>query len=491
MEARVSPPPCLTNVYRGAKVARAYDASLGPPIGAKRIASYLESEREEEALEASFRRQTKRPCPTTPDISPAVAETRCAPIPTPDVPRERPYTTPDIGPEVAEKRCALIPTPEVSRDFSRRQTTRCCAPHKQKHALPWEHFAPLKSEDIRGQNNAKKKVQAWLRDWSGTKRPPLPLLSSSCVLQGPPGSGKTTLAKCCILEARMAIMEYGCDSIEELPRFLRSSGAINCDGQRTCLLVEDVTEVLDVKSNSEAGKMSVSFPVVCTASFVIKRQHSRYGAVVSLWPLRPGDMREMLTHTIAPLLRLPQSIFSTLIEQAHGDARQLCIGAAFSSKLSPDIVSRDCALPVYDKVRAYLGGRGGSSKDIARMLVAEDPSHQECCLLQENFMAVPDMSIEAVAIFASFSSLNDMLDTSGVMPLGISARASVTLRRMPAPKTIHISESAWWGINKRREACSSWLQSKRYALEPGVSTCWSARATALRYFAEENAPSLR
>lgn len=480
------PPSTLTNLYRGAKVGRAYDVALGLPVGAKRSTSYADDEKLEEAMEAKFQKNEKKQKMQPPAVAPTSAGSK--PVSSAASSAEH-----QAGQPTTTARCLALPPPARGsgspREHSQRLATavpRAKVARRPSHLLPWEIFEPRKPADICGQDAARTKVQTWMQTWLSRGRQTLPLLAAACVLQGPPGSGKTTLARCCALAAGMNVMEYGAHVEQDFPDFLRTIGGVDCEGIRTCLLVEDITEVLEAKQNGKASTMTVNYPVLCTAAFVLKRNHSQYSAVVSLWPLRQSDMRKILVETIAPGLRLPPSSFSALIEQSRGDARQLCVNAVFSLQLHSEVTSRDQSLSLYDRVRAYLGGRNGGARNVAAMLALDDPSHQECCLIQENFGTVNDLTIEAMAEHAQVVSLVDVLDTAAAPTFGLSARASCLFGGSRSDGRVTIKESSWWNAHRRREAGESWLKEYKYKMyESESSSCpghWSTRALARHHF---------
>ena len=306
-------------------------------------------------------------------------------------------------------------------------------------------FAPQSPEDIRGQEPAKERVREWLQRGRGAQKAKPTLFSSALVLTGPPGCGKTALARCCIAEAGFAIMEFGPHCSQDLPSFLRTAGAVDCDGRRTCLLLDELPQVMEAKCNAGAGSAAVSFPVICTADFIVRRACGQYGAVFSMYALRPRDLREMLQRRLAPRLGLTQASFGQLVVDARGDGRQLCVLAAFTATLAAGTTLRDHSLPPYEKVRTLLGGGRDQEVGARRAVQADDLSHQEFCLLQENFAVIPDVSLESAADFAADLALMDVLDAGGEAN-GAAAALSACVRR--GGKSIGRTKLADYGDRK-------------------------------------------
>ena len=141
--------------------------------------------------------------------------------------------------------------------------------------MPWQRFAPRTSADICGQDAAKAQSLDWFR--SGSAKRISSLFASALVLQGPPGCGKSCLARRVIVESGYEVVEYGPHIEMPLPQFLRNLGAVDCEGRRNCLLVDDLPQVMEQKANVGAGSVAVYFPVVCTADFIAKRWNATSG----------------------------------------------------------------------------------------------------------------------------------------------------------------------------------------------------------------------
>uniref|UniRef100_A0A6C0C0G4 ATPase AAA-type core domain-containing protein n=1 Tax=viral metagenome TaxID=1070528 RepID=A0A6C0C0G4_9ZZZZ len=465
-------PSTVTNIYRGAKVGRAYDAALGPPLGSKRTPSYADEEKLEEEMEARIYKNTKKQRMQSLVVLP-LNTLPCAEVR--KVETSAPTTQPSI---------LLLPAIASAATAVTTQTSQPKPPKSPRRSLPWVLFEPKKSADVCGQDTARVKVQAWIKLKTSPVKYKLPLLAAACVLQGPPGCGKTTLARCCAREAGFNVIEYGTHIEQDLPSFLRSIGAIDCEGKKTCLLIEDVTDVLEAKQNSTAATMIVNYPVLCTAAFVLKRNHSQYSAVVSLSALRKIDMQKFLVNTIAPALRLLPSSFAAIIEQSRGDARQLCVNSVFSPHLHPEITSRDQTPSLYDRVRSYLAC--GSARSTSALLALDEPTHQECCLIQENFGALEEVTIEAMAQHSQIVSIVDVFETICAPTLGLSARASCVLRPHSSRGYIAIKESSWWNWNRRKELAAASLRDHKYrqydSAHEHIPGHWNTRAFALHQF---------
>ena len=272
--------------------------------------------------------------------------------------------------------------------------------------LPWERFAPRSSAEVFGQDLAKEKVFAWLR----SARAPSTLFATALVLQGPSGVGKSCLARCAIAEAGYATVEFGPHMEIPLGSFLRRLGSVDSEGQKICLLVEDLPQVMELKGNECAGSARVHFPVLCTADFVSKRNQSNYGSVASLFRLRGSDMRTILARRLAPSLGLQPQAFDALLDAARGDARQLCLHATFlSGLLRRTACSRDAIRSPWEQARVLLGVR---ERQWHAAISEEEVTPLAYWLLHENFNRIDELSIISAARFAEDMAVIDIIDAS-------------------------------------------------------------------------------
>jgi hypothetical protein len=332
--------------------------------------------------------------------------------------------------------------------------------------MPWQRFAPGSSAEIVGQDGAKAQAVKWFA--SGSARQKMrTLFASALVLQGPSGCGKSCLAKCVIAEAGYVVVEFGPHAEVPLPQFLRNLGSVDCEGRKHCLLVDDLPQVMEQAANAGAADAKVHCPVVCTADFVVKRTHSQYGCVVSMFALRPSDLRLILSRRLAPALGLSTGHFARLLEGARGDARQLCVQASFTARLAADAALRDAALSPWDHARVLLGGR---SETEARRAAREDIAHQSYCLLQENFCMLPGLSVEAAAGFAEDMAVLDMLEASSAWePGSLAGRSCLQRRGAKALGKGRLSEYGGWAADRQRTATRSALLRERNGLQLGAA----------------------
>ena len=141
--------------------------------------------------------------------------------------------------------------------------------------LPWIKCAPIGLGGIVGQAHKQigNEILVWLRSWKPSKA--LNLLQSSLCITGPPGCGKTLIARLCFKEAGFEEAEYNVDNALPLDLFARRIGAKSCEGKPMCLFVEDIRVVLDLQPSGTSSILNARAfcPVVCTSDYYSARNN--------------------------------------------------------------------------------------------------------------------------------------------------------------------------------------------------------------------------
>ena len=268
------------------------------------------------------------------------------------------------------------------------------------HQLPWITLGPVHSEKVIGQDKARSRLRAWLSERKSSVGRSAPCVQGALLLQGPPGSGKTLLARCCTREAGFALKEYGCEMVQPLEQFLRCVGSHDCNGNKTAILIDDILEILKLPSNAGAGDCRVHCPVLCTADFVPRRQHDMFADVAFLYPLRPFEQKKLIAD-IGSRVRLSVEQRQEILEACRGDARQICVQSTELARSHRCIFQRDLTPSPHEFVRRLLGGTSWSGGHLLRSSQSLSCSGHELCLLQENYINAPNFSLHSAALFSS------------------------------------------------------------------------------------------
>ena len=215
--------------------------------------------------------------------------------------------------------------------------------------------------------------------------------------------------------------------------------------------------------------------MVATADFVLKRMAGDFGAIVPMYALRARDLRLLLSRSLVAPLGLTPGCQAALVEDACGDARQLCVQASFAAKLSASSTLRDHVSSPYDKVRCLLGGGRRHQRP-----PTDDLSHQELCLMQENCWQVPMIAIEELADLGAHLAETDAPGPSDLLH-SVAARACLQARGHKAIGWGKLREYQGWAIDRKRAALVCHLQARRWAFtgRPVLPVC-SLRSLAVQ-----------
>ena len=275
-------------------------------------------------------------------------------------------------------------------------------------------------------------------------------------------------------------MEYGPHDSRPLGAVLRNLGAADCEGRPTCLLIEDLPQVMELPANQGVGNVKVHFPVIATADFVVKRSASKFHSVVSMFALRDKDLKEILRVSLVPALHTPQALHPVLVAAARGDARQLCVQAQFAARMDPSVILRDAAFHPYEKVKQLLGG-----VPHWKMPKKVDPevTRQESLLLYENFLRIPNIGLSAAADLAENYSTFDILDrTNSEMGESCAGKACRQCRGPHDLGNAKLEEFGGWKADKQRHAWQCSLQELRWQRARKCAVLWRFPAIAKWHF---------
>ena len=214
---------------------------------------------------------------------------------------------------------------------------------------------PRRLEEFRGQDHLLGPGKA-IRSMLDGGRP------TSMILWGPPGSGKTTLARIIAAETGVTFVSFSAvtDGIGRVREIVKESAArLQATGRRTILFCDEIHRFNKAQQDAflphvEAGTIILIGATTENPSFEIVRPLLSRAPVYVLNPLTPPDVRSILDEALADGERGLASLgldadvdaLDFIAEAADGDARR--------------------ALGVLEAA-ARLVGRGGSvSKEVAR-----------------------------------------------------------------------------------------------------------------------------
>jgi putative ATPase len=161
---------------------------------------------------------------------------------------------------------------------------------------------------------------------------------SSMILWGPPGSGKTTLARILAVESDVTFVPFSAvtEGIARVRAIIKEAGArLKATGRRTILFCDEIHRFNKAQQDAflphvEAGTVVLVGATTENPSFEIVRPLLSRAPVYVLEPLSPGELRKVLEDALATpgrgladaKVRVDDAALDLFAEVADGDARR-------------------------------------------------------------------------------------------------------------------------------------------------------------------------
>jgi putative ATPase len=262
-----------------------------------------------------------------------------------------------------------------------------------------ERMRPENLDEVIGQDQLTAHGQI-LRELIDKQQP------TSLILWGPPGSGKTTLARIIARETGAAFIELSAVTANkaDVTRVIADAGVNQRLGQRTILFVDEIHRFNKAQQDAflphvEDGTIILIGATTENPSFEVITPLLSRSRVLVLKPLDKAAITNILRRTAKELgltaKRLPAKSIELLAELSNGDARvalgnlELALNLSDGQPITPQVVetAAQTRLPGYDKkgeqhyniISAFIKSMRGSDATaalyyLARMLQAgEDP----------------------------------------------------------------------------------------------------------------------
>ncbi len=283
---------------------------------------------------------------------------------------------------------------------------------------------------------------------------------TSLILWGPPGVGKTTLAKIIATVTQASFIEFSAvlSGIKEIKAVMQDAEKAAQFGSRTILFIDEIHRFNKAQQDAflpyvERGAIRLIGATTENPSFELNAALLSRCRVYTLQPLRPEDILELLTRAVATLsLQADPEALQLIATQASGDARTALNALEAAATLTSTRLTQELAAEAmqtrillydksgeqhYDLISALHKSVRNSDPDaslywLGRMLASgEDPMY---CARRIVRMAVEDIGLAAPEALNLCLSARDAMHFLG-SPEGDLALAQAVVYLSLAPKS--------------------------------------------------------
>jgi replication factor C large subunit len=201
--------------------------------------------------------------------------------------------------------------------------------------LAWtEKYRPTTTGRVLGNEEAVETFRVWLKQWTLKKKP-----TKACLLVGPPGVGKTSLARAGAIEFNFRVVEMNASDVrteKAIQSMLAPAStsatleSFSAEGRGNLILMDEVDGVFGREDRGGLGAIlsiikGVPVPIVLTANDMDDEKFDdlkKACVLVQLVEIRPRLLVSLINHILGQEGRsVPEEVVKRIARESHGDIR--------------------------------------------------------------------------------------------------------------------------------------------------------------------------